>query len=369
MKPIVNALGIVLAFISIVSTSSAQNCNPPINSPVYPGVSIEGYTFKLVYVDNDCTDPENPMSTWYYCVTSGSAVKPALSHFVFQFCDLSGIISSSILDAGTWTGALPNAVQGSATTSWVVNDNQTGATGLKFDDGFDEGETRGVYLKLNGVFDVGSGIEGMDVGIKAGSIGDTYNGVLEGPCVPNTGLCSEILPIDLVDFTAQPDESVVVIKWVGVGAMLFDRFELEHAINGVDFKNLGTIPGSSDAEIAAYAFQHEDPPVGENFYRLKMVDLDGSFEYSPVRIAIFAKENIDLSTYPNPAVAQITVELPDGHSKLELINPFGQIVLSIQQPTDSKRLKLDLHSYGTGIYILRSQSDQGEVMTKRLIKL
>ena len=76
---------IVLALLFSLNQGNSQNC-----ASKYPAQNIAGYTFQLVYVEEDCTDPENPTSTWYYCVTSPGD-KKALSHIVFQFCDYSFI--------------------------------------------------------------------------------------------------------------------------------------------------------------------------------------------------------------------------------------------------------------------------------------
>ena len=307
------------------------------------------------------------MSTWYYCVTSGGS--KALSHFVLQFCDLSGISAGSILDAGTWTGTPPNASLGPANTSFTTNgDPQTGAIGLKFDDGFSKNETRGIYFKLNGIFDVGSGnTEGIDVGIKAGQLAQTFIGVVEGPCLPTAGPCNQIFPIDLVLFQAQAEGNDVMLKWAGAATPEFNHFEVQHSLDGVEFESLKDIAGLGTEAIQTHAFLHLSPSPGDHFYRLKLVDVDGSYSYSPVHVVTISTLVTELKIFPNPAYNYLTLSLPKDAATVKIIDPFGKLWKEFAEIEGLRNMDIDLNGLVGGLYVVRV-SDGQDIQTQLFIK-
>ena len=79
------------------------------------------------------------------------------------------------------------------------------------------------------------------------------------------------------------------------------HFEIEHSINGQNFHPIGIIQGeiNSNEEIN-YSFIHDLPKSGNNYYRVKQVDLDGKFSFGRISRVLF-EVNSPLIIYPNPA--------------------------------------------------------------------
>lgn len=73
---------------------------------------------------------------WQYQITGGS--QPALSHWVLSTCE--DVFDSLVPGSVTGTDA--------SKISFVINDQKTGATGIKFDEGFDDGEVRTISFRL-----------------------------------------------------------------------------------------------------------------------------------------------------------------------------------------------------------------------------
>jgi hypothetical protein len=102
--------------------------------------------------DNRTFDGTN--STWTYNVTSGS--KPSLGYWIMTWCDESAIVEAS--------------------EKWEYGeDKKTGITGIKFDKGYKDEESRTVWFKLEGNFGSGD----VKVGTKAGKDIDASS--VEGP--------------------------------------------------------------------------------------------------------------------------------------------------------------------------------------------
>ena len=69
-------------------------------------------------------------------------------------------------------------------------------------------------------------------------------------------------------------------------------FDVEHSTNGLEFKTIGNVKGQGTAQtVTNYNFEHTAPIAGINYYRLKQVDFDGAFTYSPVQSIEFGKSD------------------------------------------------------------------------------
>ena len=105
-------------------------------------------------------DPATCISTWTYKVTSGSGPPPghALSHWVMEWCNES-------------------AIEGASESYVYGKDPPTGITGIKFTEGYGDGESRIVSFTLQGCGDYYE--KPLYVGTKAG--GDKDYGWVTGP--------------------------------------------------------------------------------------------------------------------------------------------------------------------------------------------
>lgn len=147
-----------------------------------------------------------------------------------------------------------------------------------------------------------------------------------------TGCLSIVLPVTLTDFTAQRKANSVAITWRSEKELNFSHYELEYSSNGRDFKQIAIVFGENN-NINNYSFEHKNP--GElNYYRLKMVDLDGSSKYSETRFIRFSNSlYVVVSVYPNPAneFTKLRVEnIARGNYLLKIINTEGQAEMNRQ---------------------------------------
>lgn len=137
--------------------------------------------------------------------------------------------------------------------------------------------------------------------IFIGGGGDGWNAVLF-PMGP--------LPVKLLRFTAEYAGDAHLVKWITTEEINTHRFEVQHSANGSDFVTAGNVlPAGSPSTGASYSFTVQHPWTGNNFYRLKIVDLDGTVTYSSVVLLKNAGE-LKVVIYPNPAASLLYVRLP-----------------------------------------------------------
>lgn len=115
-----------------------------------------------------------------------------------------------------------------------------------------------------------------------------------------TGGSSQSLPVTLSEFTATPSPNGIKLSWTTASETKNDYFTIERASDGVHFIPIGEKDGNgTTAHGSSYSFTDEQPLKGNNYYRLKQIDEDGTSTYSPVRVVRLGKAE-QIAVYPNP---------------------------------------------------------------------
>ena len=108
------------------------------------------------------------------------------------------------------------------------------------------------------------------------------------------------LPVELIRFTAQKDGCAIYLKWIAASEINFSHYQIERSVAGRNFTKIATQQASGSTALFEYSYIDNNADA-KNYYRLKMVDLDGSFEYSAiVAVNLDCKKVHSLSVYPNP---------------------------------------------------------------------
>ncbi|MFY7963930.1 MAG: hypothetical protein ACOVO1_03445, partial [Chitinophagaceae bacterium] len=108
-----------------------------------------------------------------------------------------------------------------------------------------------------------------------------------------------LLPTKLKYFIAKSENKNVLLQWESSLEINSKEFVVERSIDGKKFDKLATVEAKGIA--SDYHFTDNNlPKVNVIYYRLRMVDKDGSFTYSEVRLLNFKSENTNLLVYPNP---------------------------------------------------------------------
>ncbi|RMG54228.1 MAG: T9SS C-terminal target domain-containing protein [Bacteroidetes bacterium] len=140
------------------------------------------------------------------------------------------------------------------------------------------------------------------------------------------------------------------------------------------FQALGEVAAAGESVVPqAYAFVDDQPLAGLNYYRLRMVDLDGSFVYSPTIAISTGLEALQVQgAYPNPAeqTLNLLVSVPAaGEANLELIAPTGQVVRRQALSLDAGTQALPIHvgDLASGMYFYRLRH-QGRAQSGKWVK-
>ncbi len=138
------------------------------------------------------------------------------------------------------------------------------------------------------------------------------------------------LPITLLRFNATATKNnSVKLTWATASEYNNDRFEIEHSFDGSNFVNIGSIKGKlKSTEINEYSFVHEEVNTGINYYRLKQVDVDGTYTYSDLVAASLKTKEIKFNNHiVREGQVSFAVESPlKEEVEIRLIDITGKLI-------------------------------------------
>lgn len=163
------------------------------------------------------------------------------------------------------------------------------------------------------------------------------------------------LPVELLTFNAQKKDKTVSVNWKTAQEQNSSHFEVERSAEGSRFTTIGkvTATGNTNA-LMSYSFPDQTPLKGNNFYRLKLVDDDGSFTYSKI-VSLNFNNTGSVVVSPNPAPGRLHVQLPAGHSYtvLSITDVSGKQVLQRNIASSATGVYIDIHHLPGGMYLLQ----------------
>jgi hypothetical protein len=165
-----------------------------------------------------------------------------------------------------------------------------------------------------------------------------------------------VLPIELLNFTAEKNKSIVDIKWTTASELNNDYFTVEKSQDGINFAFIAKVPGAGNSNtLKKYVTQDEKPYAGLSYYRLKQTDFGGKFKYSKIVVVDFLNADDGLKIYPNPTNDLVTIDfleqLSPQSTLVSLTNVYGQQIL-INQNISKNQIKVNLSELPSGIYFI-----------------
>lgn len=179
---------------------------------------------------------------------------------------------------------------------------------------------------------------------------------------------SSPLPVTLNSFVATSRERQVELSWQTSKELNFDRFEVAHSRDAVSWEKVGVVMAGGTAEASAiYRFMHHLGVGGTHYYRLKMIDQDGSFTNSKI-VSVSLEGEREINIYPNPAKGVLHIKT-SGLTKpgsFSLYDLLGRAVLNKPVLAGDTDHALDV-SLLKGLYLLRARFEDGTESVQRVL--
>ncbi|MBN8699639.1 MAG: T9SS type A sorting domain-containing protein [Chitinophagales bacterium] len=183
-----------------------------------------------------------------------------------------------------------------------------------------------------------------------------------------------VLPVVLTDFQAIKQGKSTLLKWTTASEFHTLNFEVEHSIDGLNFSRVSTLAARGSSNTPShYEFVHHTPVIGTNYYRLKLVDLDG-------RTTVFPTKNVQFDAaymqpivlLSNPVKNKSISFLANATGVLQ-INVYtlqGQEVISetINNSVPGARHSVHLNYATPGVYILHVANGKDRYSVKVILQ-
>ncbi|MFN8246058.1 MAG: T9SS type A sorting domain-containing protein [Ferruginibacter sp.] len=179
-----------------------------------------------------------------------------------------------------------------------------------------------------------------------------------------------VVPVILQSFTGQVKNQAVNLQWQTSTEVNSSHFMVERSIDNNNFEAIGIVRAQGFSnQLVDYRFTDQKPPFDRPvYYRLRMVDLDGSFKHSRIiRLMLTSYGDFVQQVYPNPVKAgdRIQVDFVSATARtlqLALVSATGQIIQTYAQQVfkGNNRLNLVVPLKQEGIYFLTGKTATGQ---------
>jgi hypothetical protein len=175
-----------------------------------------------------------------------------------------------------------------------------------------------------------------------------------------------VLPLKLINFTGSlQNNNEALLQWQTADEASVKDYELQYSTGAANYTTILTTIDAKNEATNNYSYLHSTPVKGNNYYRLKIINTDGSFSYS--NISSINIDNDDITISPNPAVDNITIELPNTQKALiNFYNATGSLVKTIT--TVDKLTNTDICNLPAGTYFVTVTEDNGKQISTTLIR-
>lgn len=151
-----------------------------------------------------------------------------------------------------------------------------------------------------------------------------YNDAARYALPPAAVACDLLLPVVLSEFTAINSGEEIILNWITESEINSDKFIIEKSTDGFNFIIIGSVnaAGFSNSWLQ-YVFVDDALIERNNYYRLKLIDLDGAVKYSETISAINENNQIQFSLWPNPNAGTFSIQL----NAISAIHQFADVIV------------------------------------------
>ena len=181
------------------------------------------------------------------------------------------------------------------------------------------------------------------------------------------GSSSAVLPVALTYFRGTSAAAGTTLRWQTANEIDNAYFAVERSRDGRAFAEIARVAGrGTTAESTAYEYLDAEPARhnGARYYRLRQVDFDGQFSYSPVVTVAVERTDAVQAVFPNPVGAERQLTLAEQVEEVQLFDGTGQL-LRRYPVAGGGRIELP-RALASGVYLLRLRTGAG-LRTERLV--
>jgi hypothetical protein len=187
-------------------------------------------------------------------------------------------------------------------------------------------------------------------------------------------LCDISIPVELLSFIGQAEGKFNGLYWTTASEINSDYFDVEHSKDGTEFTYLGTMKAQGESAIETDYRLMDQEPFDISYYRLKMVDLNESYEYS--NVVLIKRElgnSLTISNIrPVPTINKAIIEFTSyksGTVDFSITDVTGKLLdkTTIEVVEGENEYTHDFSKYPSAVYIITLNNEHSRDV-KRMIK-
>ncbi len=173
------------------------------------------------------------------------------------------------------------------------------------------------------------------------------------------------LPLGLVSFKASLNGKVAQLNWNTTNEYNVSGFSVERSQNAARYTEIAFVNAKNTTSTNTYILDDANVQDGVNYYRLKMVDKDGSAKYSPVVVVKNAKV-LSASVFPNPTNGNLAISHPKAllNSFIRIVNMEGKQVKSYAVAAGAIQTAISVNELSRGNYVLVFNNNGNQSATR-----
>jgi hypothetical protein len=184
-----------------------------------------------------------------------------------------------------------------------------------------------------------------------------------------------MLPVNLKTFDATVSSSKVNLEWATADEVNFSHFVLQRSSDGREFSDAAMIMANAHSIDYKYNYSesYNQNASAVMYYRLKMVDIDGTFKYSAVRVVKLnaSQSTVSITTFPNPVTSELRITIPAAWQNkqvtYDVLSVSGSIIKRKVAANASQTETLQVNDIKAGVYVVRLTSGS-QSATQQVVK-
>lgn len=145
------------------------------------------------------------------------------------------------------------------------------------------------------------------------------------------------LPLTWGPVKAYRKNETALIEWITYSEYNTSHFEIERSIEGMGWEKIGNIPAANTPQEHHYILEDITAPSSNTLYRIKQVDQDIHYSYSPVVKINAINNKPGIFIYPNPVTDNVSVKLKGNSSSIQFASLYtaeGRLIKTEKKDTN-----------------------------------
>ncbi len=173
-----------------------------------------------------------------------------------------------------------------------------------------------------------------------------------------------VVPVTITDFNGLAKGTSNELNWQTEQAINFDHFVVERSNDGRSFIEMVQVNGKEG--MASYNTTDNNPYI-LTYYRLKMMDRDGSYTYSDIISILNERDKISKPQFfPNPNISgKLFLKDVDDVQRIDIVDATGKVVFQSVVKTKT----IDINDLAIGVYMIRFFAEGKLIESSKLVRI